>query len=115
MPLDLSKPEIQTLITSLNKRKAFVIAGAGVSSASIDADSRKIFGTWTNLLRYGITFCCDKCRTEDNWGDSCRTFLDNEHATTEELLKIGDQIWDCLEEHGKVQEWLNIFDNALLD
>jgi|GEM_PF-3002766 len=111
--LDLTKPEIQTLITSLNKRKAFVIAGAGVSSASIDPDSRKIFGTWTNLLRYGIAFCCEKCRREATWGDTCRTFLDNEHATTEELLKIGDEIWDCLLAHGKVQEWLDIFDNAL--
>ena len=110
---DLTKPEIQTLITSFNKRKAFVIAGAGVSSASIDHDSRKIFGTWTNLLRYGIDFCCEKCRREATWGDTCRTFLDNEYATTEELLKIGDEIWDCLMAHGKVQEWLDIFDNAL--
>lgn len=115
MPLDLTKSEIQTLISSLNKRKAFVIAGAGVSSASIDSDSRKIFGTWTNLLRYGITFCCDKCITDENWGSSCFAFLNNEHATTEDLLKIGDKIWDCLEAHGKVQEWLDIFDNALLE
>lgn len=113
MPLNLTKPEIQTLISSLNKRKAFVIAGAGVSSASIDPDSRKIFGTWTNLLHYGISFCCDKCHRDATWGDFCRTFLDNGHATTEELLKIGDEIWDCLEAHGKVQEWLDIFDKAL--
>lgn len=113
MPLNFANSDLQPLIASLNKRKAFVIAGAGVSSASIDSDSRKIFGTWTNLLRYGIAFCCDKCRQEATWGDTCRTFLDNEHATTEELLKIGDDIWDCLITHGKVQEWLDIFDNAL--
>jgi hypothetical protein len=74
MPLDITKPEIQTLISSLNKRKAFLIAGTGVSSASIDPDSRKIFGTWTNLLRYGITFCYEKCHTEETWGVSCLAF-----------------------------------------
>ncbi|MEZ4902001.1 MAG: hypothetical protein R2822_09705 [Spirosomataceae bacterium] len=40
-------------------------------------------------------------------------FWITKHATTEELLKIGDDIWDCLSAHGKVQEWLDIFDNAL--
>lgn len=69
MPVDITNPEIQNLISALNKRKAFVIAGAVVSSASIDVDSHKMIGTCTNLLRYGIQFCCDKCRTEDNWGD----------------------------------------------
>ncbi|MEZ4902002.1 MAG: hypothetical protein R2822_09710 [Spirosomataceae bacterium] len=68
MMLDLASPDLSPLISSLNRRKAFVIAGTGVSSASIDSDNRKIFGTWTNLLRYGIAFCCEKCRKEASWG-----------------------------------------------
>ncbi|MFN8345255.1 MAG: SIR2 family protein [Spirosomataceae bacterium] len=112
MPLDFTKPEIQTLINTLNRRKALVIAGTGVSSATISNTERAIFGTWTALLQYGIKFCCEQCRKEENWGEDCRTLLTNETSSTEDLLKIGDEIWDCLQEHGKLDEWLNVFENA---
>ncbi|MFN8354561.1 MAG: SIR2 family protein [Spirosomataceae bacterium] len=112
MLLDFTKPEIQTLIHTLNRRKALVIAGTGVSSATIPKNERAVFGTWTALLNYGIKFCCEQCRKEENWGDDCRTLLANENSSTEQLLKVGDEIWDCLQEHGKLSEWLNVFENA---
>ena len=40
------------------------------------------------------------------------TILLNEKSSVEDYLKIGDEIWNCLVEIEKIEDWLSIFDDA---
>ena len=109
--MDFESPDSKYLLDALSKKRAMIVVGTGVSNAT-DPNARRIIGSWTALLKYGIQFCCEQCRKEPDWSDHCGILLDKADTSMDELLAIGDEIVDCLKAHGKFEEWLSVFNTV---
>ena len=96
--MDFESPDSKYLLDALSKKRAMIVVGTGVSNAT-DPNARRIIGSWTALLKYGIQFCCEQCRKEPDWSDHCGILLDKADTSMDELLAIGDEIVDCLKAH----------------